>query len=96
MVKNTCVWTTNEAKPGEILPSIAKNKIPNCPTPIAKPYAQRLPQETLGLGIKNAKGKKAKVKRSAANRNGGKASKESLITTKLVPHTATMAKASKR
>jgi len=95
-VKNTCVCTTNEAKPGEILPSIAKNKIPNCPTPIAKPYVHRLPQETLGLGIKNAKGKKAKVKRSAANKNGGKASKESLITTKLVPQTATMTKASKR
>jgi hypothetical protein len=46
--------------------------------------------------MKNAKGKKAKVKRSAANKNGGNASKESLITTKLVPHTATMAKANKR
>ena len=78
------------------LPSIAKNKIPNCPTPIAKPYAQRLAQETLGLGIKNAKGKNAKVNRSAANRNGGNASKESLITTKLVPHTATIPKAKRR
>ena len=61
MVKNTCVCTTKEAKPGEIRPSIAKNKMPNCPTPIATPYAHILAQETLGLGIKNAKGKNAKV-----------------------------------
>jgi hypothetical protein len=47
----------------------------------------------LGLGIKNTTGNKAKIYRKAANKNGGKLSRETLITTKFVPHTATMASA---
>ena len=37
MVKNTCIWTTSEASPGEICPFIATNNRPNWMPPMAKP-----------------------------------------------------------
>ena len=37
MVKNTCVCTTSEARPGEMWPFMAMNISPNCPTPINSP-----------------------------------------------------------
>ncbi len=61
MVKNTWVWTTNEANPGEMRPSIAKYKTPNWPRPTATPYAHKLAQDTFGLGMKNMRGSKAKT-----------------------------------
>jgi hypothetical protein len=57
---------------------------------------QRLVQDALGLGTKKTSGRKAKVYLSAANRNGGKAASDNLITTKFVPHTATIANASNK
>jgi len=48
----------------------------------------------LGLGTKKTAGNKANIYRSAANKNGGNALRQFLMTTKFVPHTATIANAS--
>jgi hypothetical protein len=46
--------------------------------------------------MKNTIGNKAKTYLRAANKNGGKLSSEILMTTKFVPHTATIARAKSR
>ena len=51
---------------------------------------------TVGRFRKNTAGSNAKVKRSAAKISGGRVASPNLMTTKLVPHTATTASASSR
>jgi hypothetical protein len=51
---------------------------------------------TSGRRKKNAAGKNAIEKRKAANNKGGKCDNAFLMTTKLLPHTATTNSASKK
>lgn len=56
----------------------------------------RFSQDTFGFGKKKIAGNKAKTKRKAANNKGGRVKSVSFITTKLLPQTATTAKANKK
>ena len=74
MVKKTCVCTTNEASAGVIWPFMAMNRMPNCPTPMDRPYAARLRHGTAGRLTNSMAGNSAAVKRKAANISGGRCS----------------------
>ena len=95
-VKNTWIWMTSDARPGEIKRVIAMNSSPNCPTPISRPYAARLRQRALGRRISHSAGRAASAKRSVARSSGGRWFNAILMTGKLLPHTATTATASSR
>ena len=91
MVKNTCTCTTSDARPGEMKRVMAMNSSPNCATPISSPYAARLRQLAAGRRMNSSAGNAASAKRSVASASGGKCASAYLMTTKLVPHTATTA-----
>jgi len=93
MVKKTCDWITKEAIPGDTKRWRAKNRRPNCPKPIQRPYVAKFLSGTRGKGIKKAAGKNAKANRKKANKKGGICTRANLMTTKLVPQIKTIVKA---
>jgi hypothetical protein len=96
MVKKTWVWMTSEARPGEMSERMARKSRPNWPTPSSTPKLASVRQPVAGRAMKGSRGSEDSAKRSAAKAKGGSSARPQRMTTKLVPQTATTARASSR
>jgi hypothetical protein len=94
-VNGACACRTTDASPAGIPTSIDMNNNPNLTTPSATPIATISRHGTAGRGTNNANGTPTSANRSAQRISGGTCSNPTSITTKLSPHVAATATASR-
>ncbi len=87
-VNTAWIWSTSEDNPAAIPSCIPMNSSPNFATPRASPTPRIQRQATLGGPTRKTAGSAATRNRRAQKSRGGKWSRPTSMTTKLIPHRA--------